>query len=444
MFFRANSRRLKTTHAVLLILVAAGAAFAAGTVFGRYGLARDARSGVSAASDNGQPSSTVKVTGVGSDAPRSLSKQVDFSLFWEVWNDLKAQYYQQPVEDKTLFYGALRGLASSLDDPYTAFFEPSEAEDFSNALKGEFSGIGAEIGVKNGQLQIIAPLSGSPAEKAGIKPRDFIVKIDGKESINMPVDQAVTKIRGPKGTQVKLQLARLKPQKDPKAKPEYETLDVTITRDTIVVKSVRVQVKTDGLFVIEIHNFNADIEESFRAAVDEIINKGATGVVIDLRNDPGGYLDKAIAVAGEWLKDDIVVEQRERGQITEKYRGTGRGLLKRIPTVVLINEGSASAAEILAGALQDYGLAAIVGKKSFGKGSVQDYKEYRDGSAVKITIAEWLTPKGRSINQEGISPDVEINLTNEDADADRDPQLDKALELLRNGQTKPASATTRP
>ena len=257
----------------------------------------------------------------------------------------------------------------------------------------------------------------------------------------MPVDEAVSKIRGPKGTEVKLQLARLKPRQDSKAAPDYETIDLTITRDTIVVKSVRVKPESDGLYVIEIRNFNADVEESFREAVDQVIDKKAKGIVIDVRNDPGGYLDKAIAVAGEWIKDDIVVEQRERGEITERYRGNGRGLLKNMPTVVLVNEGSASASEILAGALQDYGIAKIVGKKTFGKGSVQDYKEYSDGSAVKITIAEWLTPKGRSINKEGIVPDVEVELTPEDANAERDPQLDKALELLGG---KPSAAPSKP
>ncbi len=392
-------------------------------------------------SPNASASTSGKVLGLGGKAQNGLAQDVDFSLFWNVWLDLKNQFYEQPVEDKALFYGALRGMAEALGDPYTSFFEPRDAEEFANSLKGEFSGIGAEIGMKNGQLQIISPLPDSPAEKAGIKPRDLIVKINDEDSLNMPVDEAVSKIRGPKGTEVKLQLARLKPRQDSKAAPDYETIDLTITRDTIVVKSVRVKPESDGLYVIEIRNFNADVEESFREAVDQVIDKKAKGIVIDVRNDPGGYLDKAIAVAGEWIKDDIVVEQRERGEITERYRGNGRGLLKNMPTVVLVNEGSASASEILAGALQDYGIAKIVGKKTFGKGSVQDYKEYSDGSAVKITIAEWLTPKGRSINKEGIVPDVEVELTPEDANAERDPQLDKALELLGG---KPSAAPSKP
>jgi carboxyl-terminal processing protease len=383
------------------------------------------------------------VTGLNSKPAVTLNKDVDFSMFWQVWKDLKDSFYEQPVSDKELFYGALRGMAASLNDPYTNYFEPQDAKAFDESLKGEFSGIGAEIGTKDGQLQIVAPLPDSPAEKAGIKPRDLILQIDGKDAVDMPVDEAVTKIRGPKGTTVKLQLGRYVPAKDAKAKPEAKTIDVSIVRDTIVVKSVHVKPQSDGIFLIEILNFNDDVADSFKDAVDEVISKGAKGLVIDVRNDPGGYLDKAISVAGEWLKDEVVVEQRERGVITERYQGTGRGLLKGIPTVVLINEGSASASEILAGALQDYGIAAIVGMKSFGKGSVQDYREYPDGSAVKITIAEWLTPKGRSINKEGIIPDVEVKITPDDINAERDPQLEKAIELLKDGKAKPAAPASR-
>ncbi|HWQ99412.1 MAG TPA: S41 family peptidase [Candidatus Methylomirabilis sp.] len=447
-FLSAQTKRNTPPHLVASVI--AVAAFLGGLALGydqglaSRGLSWGVRNGnVASGATSTRPN--VIVTGIGGKTPSGVTKKVDFSLFWDMWNDLKDQYYEQPVDDQILFYGAMRGMAAALGDPYTVYFEPKDAEEFTQALKGEFSGIGAEIGSKNGQLQIITPLADSPAERAGIKPRDFILKIDDEDSISMPVDLAVTKIRGPKGTDVKLELGRAKPQKDSKAKPEYETIELTITRDTIVVKSVRVKPQKDGFFLIEIHNFNADVEESFRAAVDDVIEKGAKGIVIDVRNDPGGYLDKAIAVAGEWVNDDIVVEQRERGEITEQYKGVGRGLLKRMPTVVLVNEGSASAAEILAGALQDYGIAAIVGKKTFGKGSVQDYREYPDGSAVKITIAEWLTPKGRNINKEGIIPDVEAELTPEDIDAERDPQLDKALELLRTGKATPAKpAITKP
>jgi carboxyl-terminal processing protease len=382
-------------------------------------------------------SSTGRVLGVGGNPPAGLVQDVDFTQFWEVWRDLKSHYYRQPVDEKTLFYGALRGLADSVDDPYTSYFEPVEAEEFTNDLKGEFSGIGAEIGSKDGELQVITPLPDSPAERAGIRPRDLIFKINDEDSIDMPVDVAVSKIRGPKGTQVHLQLGRVKNGSVTGTRREFEPVDVTITREVITVKSVRVKSLDHGIVMIEIRNFNDDTEKLFRDAVDEALSKNAKGIIVDLRNDPGGYLDRAISVAGEWLKDQVVVQQRERGEITERYKGTGRGRLKGMKTVVLVNEGSASAAEIVAGALQDTGVATLVGAKTFGKGSVQDYQEYEDGSALKVTIAEWLTPNGRSINHEGIQPDVAVELTADDINAERDPQLEKAVELLRTGQAKP-------
>lgn len=389
----------------------------------------------------GQPSlngtASSRVLGVGQAPPSGIAKDINFELFWKVWQDLSARYYQQPVSERDLFYGALRGMTEAVGDPYTTYFEPKDAEAFSTELKGEFSGIGAEIGVKDGQLQVVAPLPGSPAERAGIRARDLILKINDEESLEMPVDEAVSKIRGPKGTKVTLELGRIKQGSATGTEPEAETLTIELTRDTIVIHSVIVTPKPDGIFLIAIHSFGADTEVEFRKAVDQAIEKKAKGIVVDLRNDPGGYLDAAIAVAGEWMRDEIVVQQRERGEITERYKGTGRGRLKGMKTVLLVNEGSASASEILAGALQDAGIATIVGKTTFGKGSVQDYQEYDDGSALKVTIAEWLTPAGRSIHHEGITPDVSIDLTAEDIHAERDPQLEKALELLRTGQAKP-------
>jgi carboxyl-terminal processing protease len=370
------------------------------------------------------------VKGVGSAPPRGTADDVDFNLFWDVWNDIKRDYYEQPVSEKELFYGALEGMASALGDPYSMYLEPPEADDFSDSLKGEFSGIGAEIGVKDDELQVIAPLPDSPAERAGVRSRDRIVAIDGEDSLAMPVEEAVMKIRGEKGTDVVLTLGRYPDGEDGDAGPDV--WDVTITRDTITVKSARLMDEGDGIYRIEIRSFNEDVADTFEQLVDEALAKDAKGLVIDVRNDPGGYLDRAVTVAGEWLKGEVVVEQRKQGKIIEQLRGTGRGDLKGMPTVVLINEGSASASEILAGALQDYGAATLVGVKTFGKGSVQDYVEYDDGSALKITISEWLTPKGRSIDREGIAPDVEVEMTDDDYNADRDPQLEKALEILKN------------
>jgi len=370
------------------------------------------------------------VKGIGTAPPKGEAEDVDFDLFWEVWEDIRKNFHTQPVNEKEMFYGALQGMADALEDPYSLYLEPVNAEEFSDSLKGEFSGIGAEIGVKDDELQIIAPLPDSPAERAGVRARDLIIAIDGEDALYMPVQEAVMKIRGTKGTSVDLTLGRRNSSSDTDGDMEF--LDVTIVRDTIVVKSARLIDQGNGIFQIEVRSFNDDAADTFADLVDEALERDAKGLIIDIRNNPGGFLDRAITMTGEWLKGDVVVQQSKQGEITEQLRGTGRGILKGMPTVVLINEGSASASEILAGALQDYGLATVVGMTTFGKGTVQDYIEYYDGSALKITISEWLTPKGRSIDKEGITPDIEVEMTQEDYNADRDPQLDRALEILKN------------
>lgn len=370
------------------------------------------------------------VIGIGSKTPKGIADDVEFKLFWDVWQDVRELYYAQPVEEKRLFYGALQGLADSLNDPYSIYFKPTEAQEFSDSLKGEFSGIGAEIGVKDDKLQIIAPLPDSPAERAGVRARDLIVQIDGEDSLDMPVGKAVMNIRGKKGTDVVLTLGRT--VVNDQGHEELELIDTTITRDTIVVKSARMNDMDNGIFHIEIRSFNEDAADTFNDLVNNALRNNAKGFVIDVRNNPGGYLDRAVMIIGEWLNGDVVVQQKKQSGDIEQLRGIGSGRLKGIPTVVLINEGSASASEILAGALQDYGIATVVGMQTFGKGSVQDYLEYEDGSALKITVSEWLTPKGRSIDQEGIEPDVIVEMTIEDFNADEDPQLEKALEILKN------------
>lgn len=356
-----------------------------------------------------------------SQVPEYLSKDVDFSLFWQVWNLAKKDYVHQPVADTKLFYGALSGIISSLGDPYSVFFDPQTAADFNQELQGSFEGIGAELGIKNKQLTIIAPLPDTPAEKAGLKAGDNILAIDGKDATDMSLDYAVSIIRGPKGTAVNLTVFRAgwdKPQ------------DFKITRAQIDVPSVKWEMKGDIAY-IEINHFNEDTSARFNQAVSELIAKNPKGVVLDLRNNPGGFLDTAVDVAGEWISNNIVVvEQSDDGQKNEE-RSSGLARLENLKTIVLVNEGSASASEIVAGALQDYGKATLVGEKTFGKGSVQNLEPLPDGSAVKITVAEWLTPKGRHIDKEGIAPDIEVKLTEEDYNANRDPQLDKALELLK-------------
>jgi carboxyl-terminal processing protease len=367
-------------------------------------------------------------------APTDLSKDVDFRLFWEVWTRVKSQYVKQPVADTDLFQGALEGMVAALGDPYSVYFKPQLAEEFSKDLAGTFEGIGAEIGIKGGVVTVIAPLPETPASKAGLRAGDKILSIGDRSTAGMAVDEAVNLIRGKGGTVVSLSLLRTGVE---------EPIKLDITRSKIVVKSVRWETKKtkDGSLVgwIQVRQFNDETASLFHRGVRELLKESPKGMIVDLRNDPGGYLDAAVDVAGAWMQGAVVIERKYDG--TENAVETKRTpTLTGMPTVVLVNQGSASASEILAGALQDVGAATLVGMKTFGKGSVQDYQQLEDGSALKITIAEWLTPKKRSINKEGITPDVEIDLTDEDANADKDPQLDKALELIQSGGAKAANA----
>jgi carboxyl-terminal processing protease len=351
-----------------------------------------------------------------------LTQDVDFNLFWHVWDLLKKEYVDKDkLDDKKMFYGALKGLAESAGDPYTVFMEPKLAQEFSDDLAGTFEGIGAEIGKKNDIITIIAPLADMPAEKVGLKSGDKIYAINGKSTVGLSVDEAVNLIRGPQGTEVILTIYR---------EGFDKTRDFKIVRQVIVVKSVRTAMRDNGIFVITITNFNSDTTSSFKQAVQKAVEKNPQAIILDLRNNPGGYLETAIDVASEWVEEGVIVVEQFTQEKKNEYLSRGRARLKDFKTVVLVNQGSASASEIVAGALKDYGKATIVGKKTFGKGSVQTLEDLQDGSSLKITVAKWLTPKGYSINEQGIAPDVEVDLTSEDYDKDKDPQRDKAVEIL--------------
>lgn len=378
------------------------------------------------------------VTGLYKGMPATV-QDVDFKQFWDLWKMMKERYYLQPVTDKQLFYGALQGLANSVNDPYTVYFDPKVATEFAASLEGKFEGIGAEIGLKDSQLQVVAPLPGMPAERAGILAGDLILSINGTSTESMTVEQAVTLIRGPKGTQVTLTIFRL-PPKGEKAK---EPKEVTITRDTIRVESVKTKKLEDGIAYIEVTNFNADTEEGFNRAVREVARSRPKGLVLDLRNNPGGFLDTAVSMASEWLGTSVVVKERRQGVIVDEIRGNRMDpRLKGVPTVILINQGSASASEIVAGALQDAGAATLIGTKTFGKGVVQDVQEFPDGSSIKMTIAEWLTPKERLIQKVGLEPNELVERTADDYEAKRDPQLERAIGFLLGKPTSTRATTT--
>lgn len=364
-----------------------------------------------------------KITGKYENKNGEWSQNVNFDLYWDVWNLLKNDYVDsKDVVDKKLFYGSLKGLVSSLDDPYSEFMDPKENKEFEEDMSGTFEGIGAEIGIRDKILTVISPIEGAPAFQAGIMSGDKILEINGENTKNMNINEAVNKIRGPKGTEVVLSIFR----------EGFEDLEeIKIIRDTIVIKSVKYEKLENDIFLIKINSFNGDTEYLFSQAIQEFLNSGSKKIILDLRNNPGGYLETSVAILGEWINGEVAVIEKFGDDHLLNYTARGKNNLKNIDTVILINGGSASASEILTGALRDYEKATIIGEKSYGKGSVQMVKNLKDGSALKITVAEWLTPKGQNINKEGITPDIEIELTQEDYKNNLDPQKDKAIDFLK-------------
>jgi len=349
---------------------------------------------------------------------------VDFSLYWRVWDLLKEKYVDKnSLDAQKLMYNSIQGMLKATGDPYSDFFDPEQSNDFSQDLLGSFEGIGAELGVKDKILTVIAPLDGSPAQKAGLLAGDKIIKIGDKISSDLGIDEAVNQIRGKKGTEVKLTILR---------NGENDTREITIVRNVIVVKSVKLEFKPDDIAYLKISKFGDTTSNEFNDAVKQIISKGAKDIILDLRNNPGGYLNASVEIASKMIpKGQLVVSEEDNAGKKDSLYTTGGDKLSSIPTVVLINEGSASAAEILAGALRDDQKITLIGKKSFGKGSVQELIKLPQSSSVKITVAKWMTPNGDYIMEKGINPDIEVDLTSDDYNNNRDPQLDKAIEVIK-------------
>lgn len=356
------------------------------------------------------------------DRTGSKVDSVDFNQFWAVWDRIKQKYVSQPVKDTDLFYGSIQGMVNSLGDPHSVYFPPQAAEEFSKDLSGELEGIGAEVGIKEGQLLIISPLPSSPAEKSGLLAGDKILAIDGESTVNMDTVMAVSKIRGTAGTKVTLLIDRDGLDK---------SKEIIITRAKINVPSVVFSMKEGNIAYFRITQFNPASSRGLDAYIKQLKNKNVNGIIVDLRNNPGGYLDVAVDIASKWISNGVVVSEKGLNNFHEEFKTKGDHPFAGIKTVVLVNKGSASASEILAGALQDYKLATLVGEKTFGKGSVQDFETFPDGSALKLTIAEWFTPLGRNINKEGIAPDVEVVQDWEKEKVGEDKVLQKAMELLK-------------
>lgn len=384
------------------------------------------------------PPQSLNLTNTSPVLDSKSKKNIDFSLFWETWNTVEQKFIDRSkLDPKKMFYAAIKGMVASTDDPYTFFLSPDENKQSKDDLGGKFEGIGAQLGLKDNRIVIIAPLKKSPAEKAGAKAGDFINKVDKVATKGWTLPQAVAKIRGPKGTKVILTLERTEKEHD-----------VTMTREQIQLDSVELSYESmidcrtncPQLAYLKLNQFIDNTNDEWDEATDEIKSKWSKkeikGMVLDLRDNPGGYLDSAVYLASEFLpQGKIVVKQESTTTESKDYYVIRAGKLPNIPLVVLINKGSASASEILAGALRDYKRAKLVGEKSFGKGSVQEAMDLSDGAGLHITVAKWILPKGDWINGKGIEPDIKVENQQLDGNTpskDQDKQLVAAeKELLK-------------
>lgn len=351
-------------------------------------------------------------------------ENIDLSLFWETYYKLNERFVDKSkINLQKIIYGAISGMVNSLEDPYTTFLTPQQTKIFEEDVKGTFEGVGMEIGIRKGKLQIIAPLEGTPAQRAGLKSGDVIVKIDDKSTEGMSLEEAVSLIRGPKDTIVKLTIFREGWEKE----KEFE-----IKRDVIQVPSLKWEIKDEETVYLRIYQFSEKLPLDFQRAASEILKGPQRKMVLDLRDNPGGYLEVANNIAGWFLEKGkvVVIEDFGNGQKKE-YKSEGPSRFLDYKIVVIINKGTASAAEILAGALKDHLGIILVGEQSFGKGSVQEMAELSDGSSLKITIARWLTPSGKLIAEVGLEPDIKVEMTEKDISENKDPQLEKAIEILK-------------
>ena len=378
-----------------------------------------------------------------------ISSKVDFAPFWKAWQVLDEKFVPTKISTSTSVsaatstiqdrvWGAIGGLTASLGDPYTVFFPPEESKSFETEISGNFEGVGMEIGIKDDVLTVVAPLKGNPAQKAGILAGDKIISIDGQSTMNMSVDKAVKLIRGKVGTKVKITIAR---------EGKKEPIEFSIIREVINIPTIDTEIKdgkiaggnggqvVDGVFIIKLYNFYSTSPNLFRNALREFIESDSDKLILDLRGNPGGYLEAAVDMASWFLPLGKVVVSEDFGKNapSQIYRSKGYNIFNsNLKMVALVDGGSASASEILAGALKEHGIAKLVGTKTFGKGSVQEVVKITPETSLKVTVARWLTPLGNSISENGLTPDFEVKLTQEEFSKGKDPQTDKAIEVLKN------------
>ena len=419
---KTNTAKRFSTGFVLLLII--GGAFFFGYQRGEKNISAELKIAELQNKDIGQP------------------EQVDFSSFWQTWNVINEKFVTTATSTtaQEKVYGAIEGLAKSLGDPYTVFFPPEESKAFETEISGKFEGVGMELGIKDNILSVVAPLKDTPAFRAGIKSGDKIIKINDTLSADMTVEAAVKMIRGPRGTEVRLTIAR---------EGKNEPLEIKIVRDVINIPTIDTEIKqvvaadgsdgsnnpwVNGIYVIKLYNFSANSSNLFREALRSFIESGTHKLILDLRGNPGGYLEAAVDMASWFLPTGKVVVSEEYAKGTEPtiHRSRGYNIFNdTLKMVILVNEGSASASEILAGALREQSIAKLIGAKTFGKGSVQELVKITPDTSLKLTIARWLTPLGHSISEEGLTPDYEVKISTKDLEAKRDPQMDKAVEILK-------------
>lgn len=351
----------------------------------------------------------------------AAEQQQQFSIFWQAWQIIEDQFYaEQPLDYKAMTYGAARGMVQSLGDPHTAFLTPEEADMFSQDLTGSFGGIGVTISpTDDGYVEVVKLIPAGPAEKTVLQPGDVILAVDGKSIQGMTQNEAITLIRGEVGTQVTLRVRH-----------ESQEIDLTLTRAVIAIPTTERRMLDNNIAYLYLGEFNARAADLVNSDLKELLKSEPRGLILDLRGDPGGYLHIVEQIADEFLPEGLLVIERSSSGEESRRSTTSRGIAENIPLVVLVDGGSASASEILAGAVQDRGRAILIGEQTYGKGSVQVTERLSDGSAVAVTIRRWYTPADRAIDGKGLTPDLVVPLAEEDMEAGRDPQLDRAITYL--------------
>ena len=369
---------------------------------------------------------TVIVQGVG-NLEEGKPEAVDFGTFWQAWKAIDETYLSpEDINGQSRLHGAIRGLVGALGDPYSEFFKPDDSLKFFEDIQGSFGGIGAELGARENQIVVVAPLKNTPASRAGLQAGDKILGVNSSSTFGISIDQAVKWIRGPVGQEVALTISR---------EGWDSPREIVIVRDIIVIPTLEVEVVEGNIAHIQLFSFNANANRLFFDEVFKLFAaRNTQGLILDLRNNPGGFLEVAVDLAGWFVsRGSLVVTQDGKEGIKQEFRATGNEALKDVPLAIIVNGGSASASEILAGAIKvNRDSVKLVGEKTFGKGTVQELRNLRDGSSLKLTVAHWVLPNGQILEGEGLTPDVEVEMTEEDINAGRDPQLEKAVEILKS------------